>query len=101
MKENRIFFFYLLGIHKGASLNCFIFLVSVLAVKIFTILDSIRKISGKKYSFALHLVEIEIRIGRPWMPILIQIWILQNYGNSDRIRINNTDLSTLGFCLGR
>jgi hypothetical protein len=28
------------------------------------------------------------------MPILIQIWILQNYGNSDRIQINNKDFST-------
>ncbi len=41
------------------SQMCFIFLVSVIDVKIFTILDSIRKVSGKKYSFALHWVEIQ------------------------------------------
>jgi hypothetical protein len=36
-----------------------VFLVSVIGVKIFCILGSILKFSGKKYSFALHFVERE------------------------------------------
>jgi hypothetical protein len=37
----------LILIHSRAGINCFIFLVSVIGVKVFYILDSILKFSGK------------------------------------------------------
>jgi hypothetical protein len=40
---------FLTFIHMTASLYCFIFLVSAIAVKIFNILDSVLKFDVKKY----------------------------------------------------
>jgi len=53
-KRKKIFL-----IHSSAGINCFTFLVSVIGVKIFCILDSILKFSGKKYSLALYLVKLD------------------------------------------
>jgi hypothetical protein len=47
-------------IHSNTSLLCFIFLVVVISFKIFNTLDSLLKISGKKYSLALHWVEMDM-----------------------------------------
>ncbi len=46
-------------IHSSASLHCFIFLDIVKFIKILNILDNILKISGKKFSLALHRVEMD------------------------------------------
>jgi hypothetical protein len=43
----------------SASLNCVIFLVTVIGAIIFNILESILKFSRKKYSLALNLVETD------------------------------------------
>ncbi len=42
-----------------SSLHCFICLVSIMGVIIFNILESILKFSDRKYSLALHLVEMD------------------------------------------
>jgi hypothetical protein len=55
MLENLNFLYLLL--FKAMPVYMYIaFLVSVIGVTIFCILDSILKFSGKKYSFALHFV---------------------------------------------
>jgi hypothetical protein len=50
--------FLLTFFHKNASLHCFIFIADFIGVIIFSISDSILKISGKNFSLSLHLVEI-------------------------------------------
>ncbi len=57
MLENQIIFFTL--IHRHDSLNCFIFLVSVIGDIICGILVSLVIFSGKKYSLSLHIVEMD------------------------------------------
>ncbi len=44
---------------SNASLLCFIYLISVIAVILFITLDSVLKFYGKKHSLSLHLVEME------------------------------------------
>jgi hypothetical protein len=45
-------------IQSSASLHCFTYLVIVIFVIIFNILESILKFSDRKYSLVLHLVEM-------------------------------------------
>ncbi len=56
-------------IHSCASLHCFIFLFSVIAVIMFNILDSILKFPGKECYSALHGSRSAIRA---WIPIRIR-----------------------------
>jgi hypothetical protein len=65
-------------IHSSATLSCFVFLINVIGVIDSNTLDNILKFSGKKYSLALHLVEINTD------PDPSKIC------RSDRIRIHNT-----------
>ncbi len=72
MFENQIFFTY---ITSSASLQCFIFLVSVM---IFNIFDSLLTFSGKRVTLLyvwLKWIWIRIRISRSWM---LRIRIRQN-----------------------
>ncbi len=80
--------FFLLFCHSIASLQCFIFIISVKYVIIFKSFDSILKFPGKKFSlstFSSAWSLIPIRIGMSWMPIqiLIQIQIRQNDADPD------------------
>jgi hypothetical protein len=61
------------------QLQCFIFLIIVKYVIIFKIFHSIFKFSGTSFS---NFFICQIRIGIPWMPILIRKMM--------RIRIYNT-----------
>ncbi len=57
-------------------LQCFIFLLSIIGVIIFSILNSILKFTGKSIVYLyiwLKRIQVRIRIGRSWMPIQIRI----------------------------
>ncbi len=61
LERPNLFFTF---IHNISSLHCLIFLVSVIGVINFNILDIILKFSGKKYSylnFWLKLIRVRIR----------------------------------------
>ncbi len=60
-------------IHSSARLNCFIFLVSVIGIISFNILDSILKFSVKSYSLAVHLY-IWVKLVRVRFRIRIRIY---------------------------
>jgi hypothetical protein len=54
-----LFTFWKIRVFFIAGLHCFIFLISAIDFKIFSILDSILKFSLKKFSLYLQLVEMD------------------------------------------